>query len=111
MGAIQYAQALRVIGRMLVAQGARLVVIEEDDQALSVSWQDSAADWHSQALGKSDQLEAMLRSAVNGRGGSLPENDYKLEPLLRTLGQDLDRKGVRLGRIREIRGFQVRLDV
>jgi hypothetical protein len=111
MGAIQYAQALRVIGRMLDAQGARLVEIEEDDQALSVSWQNSAADCHSQAFGKSDQLEAMLRSAVKGRGSSPPENDSKLEPLLRTLGQDLDRKGVRLGRIREIRGFQVRLDV
>jgi hypothetical protein len=110
MTTIKYAQALRLVGRMLDERGARLIQIEEDEARLTVFWQDSSDEWQSQAFGKKDELEDLLRAAIKGRGAPPLRAHQSLEPLLRTLGQDLDRKGISLGRIREVRGFQVRTE-
>jgi hypothetical protein len=108
MDGIRYADALRVIGRLMDAEKARLFEIDEEDEFLSISWQDRAGDWHSRSYHKTNDLSRLFAEAARTRGHASPSSGRDREPLLRTLGQDLDRAGVRLSRIRETRGFEVR---
>ncbi len=107
MARLRYADKLRVIGRLLDRERARFIEIEEVEQHTTVSWRDMADEWHVQEYGDSTELERLIREATKARGkDSSPVS--QLEPLLRTLGQDLDRAGVGLIRLRGSGSFRVR---
>jgi hypothetical protein len=105
---VRYADALRVIGQLVDGEGTRLLEIDEQEAFFSVSWQDASGARHSHIYGKTAQLGALVREAIEKRGQASLPSTQTLAALLRTLGQDLDRAGVHLARIRESGGFHVR---
>ncbi len=108
MPGARYADALRVVGQLLDAEGARLIEIDEEDDLLTVYWYDPAGDRRQRSFRKSGEMPRLIAGAMKGRGAGRPDHEGELGSLLRTLGQDLDRSGITLGRIRQMDGFRVR---
>jgi hypothetical protein len=105
MVTLRYAEVLRTIGRLMEAEGAQVVEIRDDDDLLTICWEDSTGQVHTRSYDLAD-LQQFVRGATRIRGHEKLVHG-ELESLLRTLGQDLDREGIRLSRVRETRGFQV----
>jgi hypothetical protein len=91
---LAHAVALRAIGRVLDADEARTVEIEETPSAVAVSWAGRDGVTHKTAYPWADldrlQRVAQIQRAGDPRRETKPKDVRTWTELLRTIGQDLD---------------------
>jgi hypothetical protein len=92
---LAHSTALRTVGRIFDADGARSIVIQQSDNGLSVSWETAdgasrSADYTWLELERLQRAH-LERRATSGDGRAAQRQEPRdWGVLLRTLGQDLD---------------------
>jgi len=95
----EWADILRIIGRLLDAQGARDAEITNADP-LRVRWQSCSGVEESTSYTELDINQLRAQAPLMRRPVALPPRG-ETEELLRTLGQELDAQGIKVEEIVE----------
>ena len=109
MAEFSNAELLRAVGRLLDREAASRVKMRDDGDHLVVMWLVREGEWDSASYRKGAGLDTLRdRTPLRPtRSPQLTGQPSRWEELLRTLGQELDREGIRLTELMQAGGFEV----